>query len=37
MPTIYDNIELKLIAGLRNLLPEAYAAAFCVGYLNLRG
>jgi len=37
MPTIYDNIERKLIKGLRDLLPDAYAAAFCVGYLNLRG
>ncbi|WP_347245411.1 SNF2-related protein, partial [Thermogutta sp.] len=37
MPKIFDNIELKLVEGLCNLLPQASAAAFCVGYLNLRG
>ncbi|GIV11170.1 MAG: hypothetical protein KatS3mg020_0661 [Fimbriimonadales bacterium] len=37
MPKIYDNIELRLIEGLNGLLPEAKSAAFCVGYLNLRG
>lgn len=37
MPSIFDNIRVKLLDGLRNVLPEAKAAAFCVGYLNLRG
>jgi len=38
MPTIYDNIEQKLLDGLRKFFDEkAKAAAFCVGYLNLRG
>jgi superfamily II DNA or RNA helicase len=37
MPTIYDNIESKLLEGLRSVLPEAVACSFCVGYLNLRG
>jgi len=37
MPTIYDNIESKLLEGLRGVLPEAVACSFCVGYLNLRG
>ncbi len=37
MPTIYDNIESKLLEGLRCVLPEAVACSFCVGYLNLRG
>ncbi|GIV08351.1 MAG: hypothetical protein KatS3mg019_0442 [Fimbriimonadales bacterium] len=37
MPKIYDNIDLRLIEGLNSLLLEAESAAFCVGYLNLRG
>ncbi|RMG01310.1 MAG: NgoFVII family restriction endonuclease, partial [Acidobacteria bacterium] len=38
MPTIYDNQENKLIEGLKKFFDEkAKAAAFCVGYLNLRG
>ncbi|MGB9754714.1 helicase-related protein [Roseiflexus castenholzii] len=37
MPTIFDNIERPLIDALRKLLPQSQAAAFCVGYLNLRG
>ncbi len=37
MPQIFDNIELKLVEGLRAVLPAATASSFCVGYLNLRG
>ena len=37
MPTIFDNIRVPLGDGLRNVLPGATAASFCVGYLNLRG
>lgn len=37
MPTILDNIELKLADALRRSLQEAHAADFCVGYFNLRG
>ncbi len=37
MPTIFDNIQVKLSEGLRTVLPQANSASFCVGYLNLRG
>ncbi|MCX7907780.1 MAG: phospholipase D-like domain-containing protein, partial [Bacteroidetes bacterium] len=37
MPKIYDNINQKLLDGLRQALEGAYAAAFCVGYFHLRG
>lgn len=37
MPKIFDNLESKLLDGLRRVLPEATACSFCVGYLNLRG
>jgi hypothetical protein len=37
MPHIFDNIDLHLADGLRNVLPGASACSFCVGYLNLRG
>lgn len=37
MPKIFDNLELKLVEGLRAVLPLATAGSFCVGYLNLRG
>lgn len=37
MPKIFDNVECKLVEGLRTALPGATACSFCVGYLNLRG
>ncbi|MCS6966080.1 MAG: hypothetical protein NZ473_04855 [Candidatus Kapabacteria bacterium] len=37
MPNIYDNIEQKLLDGLKRALEEARAAAFCVAYFHLRG
>ncbi len=37
MPTIYDNINDKLMAGLGAMLEDARRADFCVGYFNLRG
>ena len=37
MPRIFDNIELKLLEGLRAVLFEVISCSFCVGYLNLRG
>mgnify|MGYP000213726975 FL=1 len=37
MPRIFDNVALRLIEGLGEVLPEAVACSFCVGYLNLRG
>ena len=37
MPTIYDNIETDLLAGLRQMLTGARRADFCAGYFNLRG
>lgn len=37
MPRIFDNLDLKLIEGLRSAMPRAIANSFCVGYLNLRG
>ncbi|MGI6209897.1 MAG: helicase-related protein [Anaerolineae bacterium] len=37
MPTIYDNIENVLADALRQVLPGARSADFCIGYFNLRG
>ncbi len=37
MPKIYDNVEEKLLDGLRNVIDGAYRADFCIGYLNLKG
>ncbi len=37
MPTIYDNINAKLIDGIREFFAEAIRADFCVGYFNIRG
>lgn len=37
MPTIFDNIEQKLLEGLKESLRLSYRSDFCTGYLNLRG
>jgi len=37
MPRIFDNIEQHLSQGLQQVMGDAVACSFCVGYLNLRG
>ena len=37
MPKIYDNIENRLIDGLRNTIEVSHRADFCDSYFNLRG
>jgi superfamily II DNA or RNA helicase len=37
MPTIYDNINYKLIDGIKAHLKGAVRADYCVGYFNIRG
>lgn len=37
MPTIFDNVERNLRDELRQVMANAVAGDFCVGYLNLRG
>jgi superfamily II DNA or RNA helicase len=37
MPTIFDNVKLKLSDELRCVIDRADGTDFCVGYFNLRG
>ncbi|MFQ3611290.1 MAG: helicase-related protein [Fimbriimonadales bacterium] len=37
MPTIIDNIQVRLLDELHKFVESATSARFCVGYFNLRG
>ena len=37
MPDVIDNIALRLVDSLRDMLAVSYGADFCVGYFHLRG
>ena len=37
MPNVIDNIDLRLVDSLRDMLAVSYGADFCVGYFHLRG
>ncbi len=37
MPTIYDNTQNSLLAGLKSVVSLSHRSDFCVGYFNLRG
>ena len=37
MPNVIDNIVLRLVDSLRDMLAVSYGADFCVGYFHLRG
>ena len=37
MPNVIDNIVLRLVDSLRDMLAVSYRADFCIGYFHLRG
>ena len=37
MPTIYDNQETTILAGLERFLGDAHSLDACVGYFNFQG